>query len=553
MSATHISSTKRGSFEALRFQGILATESYAQLQSMVKNSLSDEHALLFAEPVHERFGDHTDWYSDRSGKAERLIDLSEEEQQPIKKRIASLAEDVKQLADDLSSDDSQAKRIRGNILKLALLCPGVENVYVIDGQPVIIAWGFAPAGAGAEPEDLIRLGTAASLGSEVPKVSEPDAPPPSAAPPPSPAPASGIRWLGMVSSLLLGLLAALALYFLLCMLFGPSGCVSPGSLPDWCSGPLCPRGTPAASSLLAAKEQEQELQSRLDALKAELAEKMAQCPRTPPSPDETPAPIVPDTAQTAPETPEPKGPITELPLEGRTESPEEKPEEHAPEPAPVETPSEGSTLAEAEQPAPLPEASPAQEPPTEEPPTETPPVEEVPAEEPPALDQLMPTTPEPKPEDKPVETPKQKPAEKPKAEPKPLVEDKPHKPGEEMRIPDKARQDNDTSFLQGCWTSESGLVSTRGEPVHVKYCFGADGAGTRTITETRSDTHCSGSVKAQFDSSGKLVFDARRSACNTGGAYVPQLVDCSPDKTGTAQCYGTSKSGKRWKAVFKKD
>ena len=538
MSATHISSTQRGYFEALRFQGILATESYAQIQSMVKNSLSDEHALLFAEPVHERLGDHTDWYSDRSGTAVRLIDLPEEEQQSIKTRIASLAEDVKKLADDLASDGSQAKKIRGNILKLALLCPAIENIYVIDGQPVIIAWGFAPAGAGAEPEDLIRLGAAAPLVSEVPKATDPDDFSPAAPPRPS-APASGTRWVGVAGSLLLGILAVLALFFLLCMLFGPSGCVSPGSLPDWCSGPLCPK-TPASARLLAAKEQQQELQSRLDGLKAELAEKMAQCPKSPPSPDETQAPIVPDTVQTAPETPEPKGPVTVLPLEGRTESPEEKPEEHAPEPIPVETPSEGPTLVEAEQPAPQPEAPSAQESPAE-----IPPVEEAPTEEPPALDQLMPTTPEPKPEDKP--------AQKPGKEPKPLVDDKPLKPGDEMRIPDKARQDNNMSFLEGCWTSESGLVSTRGEPVHVKYCFGADGSGTRTITETRSDTHCSGSVKAQFDSSGKLVFDARRSACNTGGAYVPQLVDCSPDKTGTAQCYGTSKSGKRWKAVFKKD
>ena len=53
MSSTFIATTARGSFDAMRFQGILVTESHAQLASMLEKNLSREHALLFAEPVHD--------------------------------------------------------------------------------------------------------------------------------------------------------------------------------------------------------------------------------------------------------------------------------------------------------------------------------------------------------------------------------------------------------------------------------------------------------------------------------------------------------------------
>lgn len=514
MSSTHICSIKRGSYNALRFQGILVSESYAQIDAMARKSLSDEHALLFAEPVHERSGDYTDWYSPRHGKPVRLTDLPEEEQALQKRRIASLAADLKRHADALMAEESQAKKIRGNILSLALLCPSLEHVYIIDGHPVLTAWGFGPSGAGAEPEDLVRLAAALPLSltpSKAPlQIRQEGQSAPSRRP---------FGLFSALSCLLLGILAVLAVYFFLCMLFGPAGCASPGALPRGCTGPLCPACPPEqgndssparaevenSAALLAAREKEKELQSRLDALRSQLAERIAECPRKAPAEAAPPATQAPEAApeKALPIEPEaPAAPLAEEPVQKA----EEKPTEQA---AAEETQQEAA---------------------------------------PPSLDALMPTTPEPTtpPEEKPREKPEQSPKEKPKQDAPAL------KPGEEMRIPDKARQSNDLAFLSGCWTSESGLVSTRGEPVVVQYCFDSEGNGTRTISETRTNTRCSGSVAARFADDGKLILDARRSACNSGGAYVPQRVDCAADKNGKAQCYGTGKSGRRWQAIFRR-
>lgn len=648
MSATHICSTKRGSLDALRFQGFLVTDSHAQINTMLKSHLSREHALLFAEPVHERSGDYTDWYTQLEGKPVRLLDLPEDKQQEYKKRIASLAADIKRLSEELKADDNQAKRVRGNVLALTLLCPGLEHIYIIDGRPVITAWAFAPVKGETVAEDIVRLGAATPISFKAAPAQPPFSP--QQAPPEK----KNANRLNCISSLLLGVLASLALYFLLCMLFGPAGCVSPGALPSWCSGPLCPdapsaefalparkRGAPHTMAALAAeRDKEKELNRQLADLRGKLEAKLAQCPRPgdtgqarpeqersaqaqplpvplsdapePAAPQERPAQVlpVPDApVPAAPQetTPAPAPPATETPQASPSEPSapeplaEEKPEDNAAPPpaaktpgqapseplsrplaetpvksldkspiespaqtpaqtpveaprkapveAPVETPREVPVEAPREAPADAPVAAPREAPveaprktPVEVPgeapvavPGETP--TQIQAKEPPILELPMSAPPEPK---------KAAPDSKPKPKAKPL------KKGEEMRIPDQAMKEKDMTFLEGCWSSETGLVSTKGEPVNVQYCFDNKGSGTRNITETRNNTRCTGSVTAHFDGLGSLVFDARRSACNSGGAYVPQRIDCKPDKSGTAQCYGRNRSGKKWKAVFKR-
>ena len=123
-----------------------------------------------------------------------------------------------------------------------------------------------------------------------------------------------------------------------------------------------------------------------------------------------------------------------------------------------------------------------------------------------------------------------------------------------MRIPDSAKKNNDVSFLEGCWDSETGLRSDKTrEPIGVQYCFDSSGRGTRTITKKQSGDHCVGSVRARFDSSGKLRFDSDGAPCGRGGGFVPEIVDCT-SFSGKAECYGTERGGKqrKWKARFRR-
>ena len=497
MRATFITTTPRSLLEALRYQGIAVSESHAQLQSMLQNNLSPEHARFFAEPVLNNAGDSVDWYTPLEGDAVRLDSLPPEAQQTAVREIRRLAGEIDQLAESLKQSGEGPKSIRGNILALALRYPGPEYLYMVGDQPVLLGWGFSAASSVAGPQDLMRLGAAAPL------AAAPPLPPGSeAVPPVPPPPSTGFGWLRAILALLFGLLLCLALLFLAGLLLGTSGCPVAG-LP-WTNGTLGCAPAPSAtepsapgpkkaaapspeeiSALTAEQEKERSLRRELNGLRAQLGDKLAACPR---------------------------------------------PKKEEPKPEPV---------------VPEPPAPPAQEPPPLQ--AEAPPPPEEPVE-PPLLGDIMPTTPEPPAE--PVQPPKpQKPAEPVK----PLKSNKVAK-GDTLEIPDGAREKNDLSFLEGCWYCETGLFSSAtGEPVTVLYCFDDKGRGSRTIQEKRTGGKCQGGVTAQFDSSGKLRIRGGNAKCTSGGAFVPQTVECQQQGK-KAQCFGREESGRgtRWKAQFRR-
>lgn len=492
MSGTFIATTRRGDFNATRYQGILVTDSYAQLASMLEKNLTPEHALFLAEPVHDSSGTTTDWYTRAEGTPTPLANLPEEEQNAARERIKSLASDINGLASSLTGDEKSSNSIRGNILALALRYPGTDHIYMVGAQPVLTCWGFLPGTVGAQPEDLMRLGAALPAAAAGGAAT-------SATAPPAAVTVSRFPWWRALLSFLLGLLLLAALFLLAGLLFGPGGCSAPVTLPAGCSAGLpfgltmpewtVPGCSPASvpemkeeerehapdpeklSALTAEQEKEAALRLQLDDLRRQLEARAALCVQTPPK-----------------EEPKP-------------EEPKEEPKEE---------------------------------------------------QQPPSLAELMPTTPDPpKEEPKPVPPKEEKKPEK-KPEPKPEKQKK----GEDMRIPESAKKNKDVSFLEGCWDSDPGLVSMNtGEPIDVKYCFDANGRGTRTVTMTRSKDRCAGSVRAQFDALGNLIINADGAPCGRGGSFVPQDVQCNqPTGGGKATCYGQERGGKRnkWDAKFRR-
>ena len=91
------------------------------------------------------------------------------------------------------------------------------------------------------------------------------------------------------------------------------------------------------------------------------------------------------------------------------------------------------------------------------------------------------------------------------------------------------------------------------EPIGVQYCFDANGNGKRTITKQQSKDRCVGSVRAKFDSSGRLRIDSDGAVCGKGGGFVPETVECS-SSGGKADCSGAARGDKqrKWKAQFRR-
>lgn len=436
-----IAVSMRGPMRALASQGILATDCHAQLKAILLQKLGPEHAALLAEPQHDAEGSSVDWYAEGQGPAIALKDLPEEEANVLRAKAASLARDIAALSGTLTTDAQARQALSGQLLRLALQHPSNDDIWSVNGQPVLVNWGFAPGSAGALPQDLTRLGAV------IPP------PPPPAPPAPVPVDRGGcLPWL-------LPLLLLLLLLWLLAAALG----LLPSPLPAGCH--------PVDRKDLAAEEQRAAvLDDELALLWNQLQERAAQCKPV------KPAPVQVEKEEPAPPLPDPE----------------------MVEPFLGETP-----------PAP-PEPKPA---------------------------------PQPKPE---------KPKEQPKPQEPPKQPEKPKKKNEDLTIPEDAAKKNDLSFLEGCWTSETGLYShPSNEPIVAEYCFDKNGKGRRFVRE-RNGQVCSGSAKARFQGN-RLNFESDQARCPRGGTYVPQKVECTGSEN-TTQCKGRElgAGNNKWDARFRR-
>lgn len=174
-----------------------------------------------------------------------------------------------------------------------------------------------------------------------------------------------------------------------------------------------------------------------------------------------------------------------------------------------------------------------------------------PEKEPEVVEPFLGETP-PEPDKPKVEKPRrEKPkVEQPKSEP-PAPKPAPKK-NEDLNIPSDAAKKNDLAFLEGCWTSETGLYShPSNEPIIAEYCFDKNGKGRRFVRE-RNGQVCSGSAGARFQGN-RLLFDSDPARCPRGGTYVPQKVECTGSERST-QCKGNELGGSRhkWDARFRR-
>lgn len=298
-----IAVSMRGPMRALASQGILATDCHAQLKAILLQKLGPEHAALLAEPQHDAEGSSVDWYAEGQGPAIALKDLPEEDANTLRARATSLANDIAALSGTLTSDAQARQALSGQLLRLALQHPSDGDIWSVNGQPVLVNWGFAPGSAGALPQDLTRLGAAL--------------PPPPV--PPVPAPAAGAGCLPWLLPLLLLLL--------LLWLLGAALGLFPSPLPAGC--------LPVDRKNLVAEEQRAAaLDDELALLWSQLLERAALCKPVKPAPvqEEKEEPVAP--------LPEPE--IVE-PFLGETPPapkpvPQPKPEKPKEQPKPVEPP-----------------------------------------------------------------------------------------------------------------------------------------------------------------------------------------------------------------------
>jgi hypothetical protein len=275
-----------------------------QLLAVIRRRLGDEAADLLAEPQLRETSDGIDWYASQRGPVRPLSEATESERtgalQTVDRHIEAIRTLGIQLAGSSASNEAQ---LIGKSLQLATSRPSDDFIYLVDGQPVIVAWGY-------------EADAAASLQGFTPP------PLPAVAPPAVATPAAAVlasapaallpprlgwsRWLsGLLFGLMLLLLLLLASWLLrACAPVDPSMSVATLETPAPPAPEAPPDPTPVLkASLDDATADEKKLKLELAALQDDLKGKEAMC--KPPEPKVAAVPPPPPPPQTKPAPPPP--------------------------------------------------------------------------------------------------------------------------------------------------------------------------------------------------------------------------------------------------------
>jgi hypothetical protein len=273
-----------------------------QLLSVIRRRLGDGPADLLADPQLREADDGIDWYAARAGEVRRLAELDEGERAAALQTVETHLAAIRALGAQLQTPDaSEEARLIGRSLELATSRPSDDFVYVVGGQPVIVAWGY-------EADATQSLQTFAS-----PPVPQPARPVATFASVPALALPARVGWSRWLSALMFGLLLLLLLLmtsWLLraCVPVDPTVNVATLETP----APPAPEAPPDPTPLLKASldeahDDDKRLKAELAALQTDLKAKLDQCkPVEAPKPPPPPAP--PQVAAKPPPAPTPPPP-----------------------------------------------------------------------------------------------------------------------------------------------------------------------------------------------------------------------------------------------------
>ena len=129
--------------EALGVGGDPIYRAAEQIRTLLQKELGEPVAQIFAIPVRNDKTNELDWYSPIEGSVIQLQQLSDEEQAKIKEIIAIRFTSIDQLGTRLKNEiGTEAARTYASLLNSAKSYPNDEQIFVINGQPVITFWGF---------------------------------------------------------------------------------------------------------------------------------------------------------------------------------------------------------------------------------------------------------------------------------------------------------------------------------------------------------------------------------------------------------------------------
>jgi hypothetical protein len=119
---------------------------YPQIQAVLTSELGPEAADLLAEPVVDRAHNRIDWYAkgDPDRPTVALSELPEEQRQPLLAQIHDMLDRGREVAERYAASDDPRRARLGAMLGAALGVPEETGVFLVEGRPIIVGWGFGP-------------------------------------------------------------------------------------------------------------------------------------------------------------------------------------------------------------------------------------------------------------------------------------------------------------------------------------------------------------------------------------------------------------------------
>ncbi|MFO1424902.1 MAG: hypothetical protein U1F70_14850, partial [Candidatus Competibacteraceae bacterium] len=138
-----------GSFAGMRETGGFGQPLHAlypQIRAVLASELGPEAAALLAEPVVDRVNDRIDWYTegDPDHPPAALSDLPEEQRQPLLAQVHDLLDRGREVAERYAASKEARWAQLGAMLRVALSTPAETELFLVEGRPVMIRWGFTP-------------------------------------------------------------------------------------------------------------------------------------------------------------------------------------------------------------------------------------------------------------------------------------------------------------------------------------------------------------------------------------------------------------------------
>ena len=168
-------------------------QQFEQLVDLLARRLSPAHARLLAEPVPVAMSGGRPglaWFAAIDGDPHPVSELDAAAADALRSAAARLTSDIMALADELERQ-GEASRDLARLLRDALVVPDPAYLWSVDGEPVLVGWGYRRAngnGHAALRAGAITASTAAASTTSTAKSSPPTGPVPTKGEPGSPAP-----------------------------------------------------------------------------------------------------------------------------------------------------------------------------------------------------------------------------------------------------------------------------------------------------------------------------------------------------------------------------